>query len=103
MGLGAGVVDRCKELGLPVRGINVGEAASSRDNCMRLRDELWFKGREWFSRQGVQHSKGRWLNRRADGTYLHILIHWQDGGGEQGLGTRLLNLRWSNLRRSRAG
>jgi hypothetical protein len=23
-------------------------AAASRDNCMRLRDELWFKGREWF-------------------------------------------------------
>jgi phage terminase large subunit len=31
-----------------VRGINVGETAASRDNCMRLRDELWFKGREWF-------------------------------------------------------
>ena len=36
IGLGAGVYDRCRELGLPVRGINVGEAASSRDNCMRL-------------------------------------------------------------------
>jgi hypothetical protein len=48
IGLGAGVYDRCKELGLPVRGINVGESASSRENCMRLRDELWFKGREWF-------------------------------------------------------
>ena len=29
-----------------MRGINVGEASASRDNCMRLRDELWFKGRE---------------------------------------------------------
>ena len=48
IGLGAGVHDRCKELGLPVRGINVGEAAPSRENCARLRDELWFKGREWF-------------------------------------------------------
>ena len=48
IGLGAGVYDRCKELGLPVRAINVGEAAASRDNCARLRDELWFKGREWF-------------------------------------------------------
>jgi hypothetical protein len=35
-------------LGLPVRAINVGETASTRENCMRLRDELWFKGREWF-------------------------------------------------------
>lgn len=48
IGLGAGVYDRCKELGLPVRAINVGEAASTRENCMRLRDELWFNGREWF-------------------------------------------------------
>jgi phage terminase large subunit len=48
IGLGAGVYDRCKELGLPVKAINVGEAASARENCMRLRDELWFKGREWF-------------------------------------------------------
>ena len=48
IGLGAGVYDRCKELGLPVKAINVGEAAATRENCMRLRDELWFKGREWF-------------------------------------------------------
>ena len=38
IGLGAGVYDRCRELGLPVRGVNVGEAAASRDNCARLRD-----------------------------------------------------------------
>ena len=31
-----------------MRGVNVGEAAASRENCARLRDELWFKGREWF-------------------------------------------------------
>ena len=31
IGLGAGVYDRCMELGLPVRGINVGEAAASRE------------------------------------------------------------------------
>jgi len=40
IGLGAGVYDRCKELGLPVRGVNVGEGAASRENCARLRDEL---------------------------------------------------------------
>ena len=38
IGLGAGVYDRCKELGLPVKAINVGEAAATRENCMRLRD-----------------------------------------------------------------
>jgi len=49
IGIGAGVVDRLRELGLPVRGINVGEAASANDRYMRLRDELWFRGREWLT------------------------------------------------------
>lgn len=48
IGVGAGVVDRLRELGLPVRGINVGESAASKDRYMRLRDELWFRGREWL-------------------------------------------------------
>lgn len=48
IGIGAGVVDRLKQLGAPVRGINVGESASSNERYMRLRDELWFKGREWL-------------------------------------------------------
>lgn len=48
IGLGSGVVDRLKELGLPVRGVNVGESRATLDQCMRLRDELWWKGREWF-------------------------------------------------------
>jgi phage terminase large subunit len=48
IGIGAGVVDRCAELGLPVRGINVGEAAAISDRYMRLRDELWFRARQWL-------------------------------------------------------
>ena len=48
IGIGAGVVDRCKEMGLPVRGINVAERPSVNERYMRYRDELWFKGREWF-------------------------------------------------------
>lgn len=48
IGLGAGVLDRAAEIGLPVRGINVGEAAAVKANYQRLRDELWFTGREWF-------------------------------------------------------
>lgn len=49
IGIGAGVVDRLRELGLPCRGINVGESASSSERFMRLRDELWFKARDWFA------------------------------------------------------
>jgi phage terminase large subunit len=48
IGLGSGVLDRLKELGLPARGVNVGESAATMEKCMRLRDELWWKGREWF-------------------------------------------------------
>ena len=48
IGLGAGVVDRLRELGLPAVGINVSEAPSGAERFMRLRDELWWKAREWF-------------------------------------------------------
>jgi hypothetical protein len=48
IGIGAGVVDRLEELGLPVVGVNVAESASVSDMYQRLRDELWFKGREWL-------------------------------------------------------
>ncbi len=54
IGLGAGVVDRCKELGLPVFGVNVSEAPSIKDQYARLRDELWFEAREWFARLDVR-------------------------------------------------
>ena len=51
IGIGAGVCDRLGELGLPVVGINVSEAASIDDRKYeRLRDELWFKARRWFER-----------------------------------------------------
>lgn len=54
IGLGAGVVDRLRELGLPVRGINVGESpALDPQRYMRLRDELWFKVRDWFEGRAV--------------------------------------------------
>jgi len=54
IGLGAGVVDRLRELGLPVRGVNVGEAAAtSPERFMRLRDELWWKARDWFDSRSV--------------------------------------------------
>lgn len=48
IGLGAGVLDRLRELGLPARGINVGESASTAERYANLRSELWFKGRDWL-------------------------------------------------------
>jgi len=49
IGLGAGVVDRLRELRLPVRGINVSESAASSQKYGNLRAELWFRMRDWFA------------------------------------------------------
>ena len=52
IGIGSGVVDRLKELHLPVVGVNVAESESGREggdlSFSRLRDELWWQGREWL-------------------------------------------------------
>lgn len=49
IGIGAGVVDRLRELDLPVRGINVSESAPVGSTTSRLRDELWVKCRDWLA------------------------------------------------------
>lgn len=51
IGIGAGVVDRCLELGLPARGINVAESAALSGTYMRQRDELWGRAKEWFEQK----------------------------------------------------
>jgi len=48
IGVGGGVVDRLRELGAPVRGINVGEAPAMGKTYMNLRSELWFKTKAWL-------------------------------------------------------
>lgn len=64
IGIGAGVVDRLRELGLPVRGINVSEASSSTDRYANLRSELWWKGRTWFEKKDSRlHGEG-WVWRK---------------------------------------
>lgn len=50
IGYGAGVYDRLKELGYPVVGCNVGRASNPKYNSVR--DELWWKYREWLSERG---------------------------------------------------
>lgn len=51
IGIGRGVVDRARELGKPVEGVNVSESPTSDDNDERflnLRAELWWAVRERF-------------------------------------------------------
>lgn len=54
IGMGGGVADRLRELGLPVRDGNVAEASSSKDKYNRLRDQLWFEAQQWFESRAVQ-------------------------------------------------
>lgn len=49
IGLGAGVVDRLRELNLPVQGVNVAEAPSTKKNYLNLRAELWFAVKDWLN------------------------------------------------------
>jgi phage terminase large subunit len=50
IGIGAGVVDRLSEQGLPVRGINVSESpALFEDRYNNQRTELLFKARDWLA------------------------------------------------------
>lgn len=51
IGLGSGVVDRLRELGLPARGINVSESPSTGTTYLNLRAELWFKAKAWLERR----------------------------------------------------
>lgn len=54
IGVGGGVVDRLAELGVPVRGVNVGEAPPQNEfkRFQNLRAYLWWQMREWFMSQG---------------------------------------------------
>ena len=46
--LGAGVAHRLTEMGVPVIAVNVSESSAYDRKYKALRDELWFKAREWF-------------------------------------------------------
>ena len=48
IGIGAGVTDRLRELGLPARGINVSESAAMKEKFRDLKTELWWSARQWF-------------------------------------------------------
>lgn len=51
IGIGAGVVDRLIELGLPARGINVSESPAMKEQYTNLRAELWFTGRDFLAKK----------------------------------------------------
>ena len=57
IGLGAGVVDRLRELGLPARGINVAESPAMGTIYINLRAELWGKMKAWLEKRDCKIPK----------------------------------------------
>lgn len=57
IGIGSGVVDRLRELGLPVRGINVSESPAMGQIHTNLRSELWSKGKRWLEQRNCKLPK----------------------------------------------
>jgi hypothetical protein len=56
IGVGGGVADRLRQLGLPARDINVSEtpALQNVEKYQDLRTELWFKAKEWFANRNCR-------------------------------------------------
>jgi hypothetical protein len=57
IGLGAGVVDRLRELNLPARGINVAESPAMGTIYVNLRAELWGKMKAWLEKRDCKIPK----------------------------------------------
>jgi len=51
IGLGAGVLDRLRELDIPARGVNVSESPAMADRYANLRAELWDLTKQWFTEE----------------------------------------------------
>lgn len=56
IGVGGGVADRLRQLGLPAKDINVAElpALTNLEKYQDLRTELWHRAKEWFSGRNVR-------------------------------------------------
>ena len=68
-GVGGGVTDRCRELGLPVTGFNGGEQALEPDNYPNRRSELWFLGADRMSDLDIDPSDDQLLADLVAPTY----------------------------------
>lgn len=67
IGLGGGVADRLRELGLNVRDVNVSESSSLNQQAARLRDELWLACKDWLDTRAVKLPKDDELRQELTG------------------------------------
>ena len=61
IGLGSGVADRLREIGLNVRDVNVAESSAMNPNANKLRDELWLAVKDWLATRSVKLPKDEQL------------------------------------------
>jgi hypothetical protein len=54
IGMGGGVADRLRELGLNVRDVNVSESSALNPTAAKLRDELWLTLRDWLAQRACR-------------------------------------------------
>lgn len=54
IGLGSGVADRLREVGLNVRDVNVSESSALNPQAHRLRDELWITVKDWLTQRACR-------------------------------------------------
>jgi hypothetical protein len=82
IGIGAGIVDRLQELSTDgvlddtsIVGINVSESPAVKARFRKLRDEMYWKGREWFEGRDVECSDEQIGAELAD-----VLYSYHSGG-----------------------
>lgn len=66
IGLGAGLADRLRELGLPAVDVNVSEVSSVSPMYPRLRAELWYKVRGWLEGKTCAIRRVRWAEQLVE-------------------------------------
>ena len=54
IGVGGGVADRLRELGVPTVDVNVSESSAHGEKFNKLRDEIWWNVREYFKDLGAR-------------------------------------------------
>ena len=64
IGIGAGVVDRLRQLDLPIRGINVSESPALKGQHLNLRSELWYQVRAWLEQRDCRLDSDDELRRQ---------------------------------------
>lgn len=57
IGLGAGVADRLRELGLPAVAVNVSESTAMKEHYGNLKAELWYTVLDWFTARDSNFAK----------------------------------------------